>query len=273
MAHGYCPFCGNELTVPEGLTDFSCLYCSKRLALEQLLDALPDGDCAGDYAEYQRGALHAAVDFPKSVDNLSKPLFFDYFDAYCAECRAPFEALERCAVAAADKEWSVMLLRYFNPVGAHPSGRIGEAPNGIPNNLMPFITQTACGVRKELVVFGDDYPTHDGTCVRDYIHVMDLAEGHAAAIDYLMAHTGTEVFNLGTGQGYSVLDMVKAFEEVNRLALPHRIGPRRPGDIATCYADPRKSQELLHWTAKRTLKDMCADAWHWQQLNPRGYDA
>ena len=150
---------------------------------------------------------------------------------------------------------------------------IGEAPNGIPNNLMPFITQTACGVRKELVVFGNDYPTPDGTCVRDYIHVMDLAEGHAAAIDYLMAHKGTEVFNLGTGQGYSVLDMVKAFEEVNHLKLPHRIGPRRPGDIATCYADPQKSRELLHWTAKRTLKDMCADAWHWQQLNPRGYDA
>ena len=175
--------------------------------------------------------------------------------------------------AKADPEWSAVLLRYFNPVGAHPSGRIGEAPNGIPNNLMPFITQTACGVRKELVVFGDDYPTHDGTCIRDYIHVMDLAEGHAAAIDYLLAHTGTEVFNLGTGQGYSVLDMVKAFEEVNHLVLPHRIGPRRPGDIAVCYADPEKSRQLLHWTAKRTLKDMCADSWHWQQLNPRGYDA
>ena len=152
-----------------------------------------------------------------------------------------------------------MLLRYFNPVGAHPSGRIGEAPNGIPHNLMPFITQTACGVRKELVVFGNDYPTPDGTCVRDYIHVMDLAEGHAAAIDYLMAHTGTEIFNLGTGQGYSVLDMVKAFEEVNHLTLPHRIGPRRPGDIATCYADPQKSRELLHWTAKRTLKELRFD--------------
>ena len=182
------------------------------------------------------------------------------------------EEIIRDAVKA-DPAWSAVLLRYFNPVGAHPSGRIGEAPNGIPNNLMPFITQTACGVRKELVVFGNDYPTPDGTCVRDYIHVMDLAEGHAAAIDYLMAHRGTEVFNLGTGQGYSVLDMVKAFEEVNHLKLPHRIGPRRPGDIATCYADPAKSRELLHWTAKRTLKDMCADAWHWQQLNPRGYDA
>ena len=174
--------------------------------------------------------------------------------------------------AKADPAWSAVLLRYFNPVGAHPSGRIGEAPNGIPNNLMPFITQTACGVRKELVIFGDDYPTPDGTCVRDYIHVMDLAEGHAAAIDYLVAHTGTEVFNLGTGQGYSVLDMVKAFQEVNHLVLPHRIGPRRPGDIAVCYADPEKSRQLLHWTAKRTLKDMCADSWHWQQLNPRGYD-
>ena len=181
------------------------------------------------------------------------------------------EIIRDCAKA--DPAWSAVLLRYFNPVGAHPSGRIGEAPNGIPNNLMPFITQTACGVRKELVIFGNDYPTHDGTCVRDYIHVMDLAEGHAAAIDYLMAHTGTEVFNLGTGVGYSVLDMVKAFQEVNGLQLPHRIGPRRPGDIAVCYADPTKSRELLHWTAKRTLKDMCADSWHWQQLNPRGYES
>ena len=181
------------------------------------------------------------------------------------------EIIRDCAKA--DPAWSAVLLRYFNPVGAHPSGRIGEAPNGIPNNLMPFITQTACGVRQELVVFGDDYPTHDGTCVRDYIHVMDLAEGHAAAIDYLLAHQGTEVFNLGTGVGYSVLDMVKAFEEVNGLKLPHRIGPRRPGDIAVCYADPTKSRELLHWTAKRTLKDMCADSWHWQQLNPRGYES
>ncbi len=182
------------------------------------------------------------------------------------------EEIIRDAVKA-DPAWSAVLLRYFNPVGAHPSGRIGEAPSGIPNNLMPFITQTACGVRKELVVFGSDYPTHDGTCVRDYIHVMDLSEGHAAAIDYLMTHTGTEVFNLGTGHGYSVLDMVKAFEEVNGLELPHRIGPRRPGDIAVCYADPTKSRELLHWTAKRTLKDMCADSWRWQQNNPRGYEA
>ena len=173
----------------------------------------------------------------------------------------------------AKADWSAVLLRYFNPVGAHPSGRMGEAPNGIPNNLMPFITQTACGVRKELVIFGDDYPTPDGTCVRDYIHVMDLAEGHVAAIEYAAAHKGTEVFNLGTGVGYSVLDMVKAFEEVNHLTLPHRIGPRRAGDIAQCYANPSKSRELLHWTAKRTLKDMCADAWHWQQQNPRGYDA
>ena len=176
-------------------------------------------------------------------------------------------------VVNADPEWSSVLLRYFNPVGAHPSGRIGEAPNGIPNNLMPFVSQTACGVRKELVVFGADYPTHDGTCIRDYIHVMDLAEGHAAAIDYLMAHTGTEIFNLGTGHGYSVLDMVRAFEEVNGLKLPQRIGQRRSGDIAVCYADPTKSRELLHWTAKRSLEDMCADAWRWQQQNPRGYDA
>lgn len=169
--------------------------------------------------------------------------------------------------------FSAVLLRYFNPVGAHPSGQMGEAPNGIPNNLMPFITQTACGVRKELVVFGDDYPTADGTCIRDYIHVMDLAEGHVAAIEFAMAHEGTEVFNLGTGQGYSVLDMVHAFERVNHLALPHRIGPRRAGDIAVCYADPHKSRTLLGWAARRSLEDMCADAWLWQRQNPLGYEA
>ena len=175
-------------------------------------------------------------------------------------------------IAKADGEWSVVNLRYFNPVGAHKSGLIGEHPNGIPNNLMPFISQTAIGKRHHLGVFGNDYPTHDGTGVRDYIHVVDLARGHVAAIQYLLSNTGEGVFNLGTGTGYSVLDMVKAFEEANGVAVPYEIAPRRPGDLATCYADPAKSREVLNWTAQFNQNDMCRDTWNWQSKNPNGYD-
>ena len=176
-------------------------------------------------------------------------------------------------IAKADPQWSVVLLRYFNPVGAHESGLIGEHPNGIPNNLMPFISQTAIGKRDHLNVFGNDYPTPDGTGVRDYIHVVDLARGHVAAIDYLMSHTGEGVFNLGTGNGYSVLDMVHAFETANNLKVPYEITARRPGDLPVCYADPAKSQTVLGWTAERGLEDMCRDSWNWQRKNPNGYDA
>ena len=175
-------------------------------------------------------------------------------------------------VVKADGEWSVVLLRYFNPVGAHPSGLIGEHPNGIPNNLMPFISQTAIGKREKLSVFGNDYPTPDGTGVRDYIHVVDLAKGHVAAMDYLCSHTGEAVFNLGTGNGYSVLDMVKAFEKANGVKVPYVIAPRRSGDVAVCYADPAKSAEVLGWHAQYNLEDMCRDTWHWQSMNPNGYD-
>ncbi len=174
-------------------------------------------------------------------------------------------------IAAADGEWSVVLLRYFNPVGAHISGKIGEDPKGIPNNLMPYISQVAVGRREKLGVFGNDYPTHDGTGVRDYIHVVDLARGHVAAIDYVMAHQGAEVFNLGTGTGYSVLDMVHAFEEANNVPIPYEIQARRPGDLATCYANPVKSAEQLHWQATHTLVDMCRDSFRWQSQNPMGY--
>ena len=174
-------------------------------------------------------------------------------------------------IAAADPQWSVVLLRYFNPVGAHISGKIGEDPKGIPNNLMPYISQVAIGRREKLGVFGNDYPTPDGTGVRDYIHVVDLARGHVAAIDYVMANQGTEVFNLGTGTGYSVLDMVHAFEEANNVPVPYEIQARRPGDLATCYADPTKSAEQLHWAAERTLVDMCRDSFRWQSQNPMGY--
>ena len=174
-------------------------------------------------------------------------------------------------IAKADPEWSVVLLRYFNPVGAHESGTIGEDPKGIPNNLMPYITQVAIGRRDHLSVFGNDYPTPDGTGVRDYIHVVDLARGHVAAIDYLMSHTGSEVFNLGTGTGYSVLDMVHAFEEANGVKVPYEITPRRAGDLPTCYADPKKSAEVLGWKAEHTLVDMCRDSFRWQSQNPQGY--
>ena len=174
-------------------------------------------------------------------------------------------------IAFAEKDWSVVLLRYFNPIGAHPSGRMGEDPRGIPNNLMPYITQVAVGRREKLSVYGNDYPTHDGTGVRDYIHVVDLAKGHVAAVSYACKHKGCEVFNLGTGVGVSVLDMVNTFREVNQVELPYVIAPRRPGDIATCYADPTKSREVLGWTAEHDLADMCRDSWNWQKNNPMGY--
>ena len=174
-------------------------------------------------------------------------------------------------MANADKEWGVVLLRYFNPIGAHSSGRIGEDPRGIPNNLMPYISQVAVGRREKLSVFGNDYDTHDGTGVRDYIHVVDLAKGHVAAVKYVLANPGCDVFNLGTGTGYSVLDMVKSFEAVNGVAVPYVITDRRPGDMATCYADPAKSAEKLLWKAEKNLDDMCRDTWNWQKSNPMGY--
>ena len=173
-------------------------------------------------------------------------------------------------VAKAEPDWSVVLLRYFNPIGAHESGKIGEDPNGVPNNLMPYITQTALGRLKELHVFGNDYPTPDGTGVRDYIHVVDLAEGHVAAIEYARDHTGCEAFNLGTGEGYSVLDIVHAFERVNHVKVPYEIAPRRAGDPPTVYAKVGKAEKMLHWKARRTLDQMCADSWRWQTQNPHG---
>ena len=173
--------------------------------------------------------------------------------------------------AKSDNDWAIVLLRYFNPIGAHSSGLIGEDPRGIPNNLMPFISQVAIGRREYLNVFGDDYDTPDGTGVRDYIHVVDLARGHVAAINYMQQHKGESVFNLGTGNGYSVLDMVHAFEKVTGKKVPYKIAPRRPGDLATVYASPDKSAELLGWKAEYGLEDMCRDTWAWQSKNPMGY--
>ena len=172
----------------------------------------------------------------------------------------------------ADPEWNIILLRYFNPIGAHKSGTIGENPNGIPNNLMPYVTQVAVGKLKELGVFGNDYNTPDGTGVRDYIHVVDLAVGHVKALKKLEAKEGLSVYNLGTGVGYSVLDIVKNFEAATGVKIPYVIKPRRPGDIATCYSDATKAKKELGWEAQYDIKDMCADSWRWQSQNPNGYD-
>ncbi len=173
----------------------------------------------------------------------------------------------------ADLSWNVALLRYFNPVGAHKSGEIGEDPKGIPNNLIPYISQVAVGSLKELSVFGDDYPTHDGTGVRDYIHVVDLALGHLKALEKLATNPGVVIYNLGTGNGYSVLDMVKAFEKASGRKVAYKITPRRPGDIAACFADPALAAKELGWKAERGLEEMCEDTWRWQSENPKGFSS
>ncbi|MDQ0414639.1 UDP-glucose 4-epimerase GalE [Mesobacillus stamsii] len=172
----------------------------------------------------------------------------------------------------ADQNWSIALLRYFNPIGAHESGMIGEDPNGVPNNLMPFITQVAVGKLPELQVFGNDYPTTDGTGVRDYIHVVDLARGHVKALEKVAASTGVESFNLGTGKGYSVLEMVAAFEKASGIPIPYKMVEPRAGDAAICFADPTKAQKELNWSAEKNLREMCEDSWRWQSKNPNGYE-
>ena len=180
------------------------------------------------------------------------------------------QILRDLVIAAPD--WSVVLLRYFNPVGAHESGRIGEDPNGIPNNLMPRVLQAALGQIESLGVFGDDYPTPDGTCRRDYIHVVDLAKGHLAALKYCAEHTGCEAVNLGSGVPSSVLEIIHAFERVNGVKVPYRIEPRRPGDLAEFWASPKKAERLFGWKVEKTLDDMCRDAWNWRSKNPNGYN-
>ncbi|HEY8349755.1 MAG TPA: UDP-glucose 4-epimerase GalE [Clostridiales bacterium] len=174
-------------------------------------------------------------------------------------------------IYSADNSWNIILLRYFNPVGAHPSGRIGEDPNGIPNNLMPFISQVAVGKLKELNVFGNDYPTPDGTCIRDYIHVMDLADGHVKALEKIKENPGVVAYNLGTGKGSSVMEMIAAFAEATGIKIPYKITGRRPGDAPVSYADPSKAEKELGWKASRNIIDMCRDLWTWQSQNPDGY--
>ncbi|WP_373782222.1 UDP-glucose 4-epimerase GalE [Jeotgalibaca porci] len=174
-------------------------------------------------------------------------------------------------VHVSDEEWNIALLRYFNPIGAHESGLIGEDPSGVPNNLMPYITQVAVGKLPELSIFGDDYDTHDGTGVRDYIHVVDLALGHLKALESFGNYKGVGTYNLGTGIGYSVLDLVKNFQKANDIVIPYKLVERRPGDVATCYADATRANEILGWNAKKDLADMCRDSWNWQSNNPNGY--
>jgi UDP-glucose 4-epimerase len=173
-------------------------------------------------------------------------------------------------IYVSDNNWGIALLRYFNPIGAHESGLIGEDPNGKPNNLMPYITQVAIGKRDKLSVFGDDYDTPDGTGVRDYIHVVDLAKGHLKALEKIMKENIAEAYNLGTGKGYSVLDLVKTFQKVNEVEIPYEITDRRPGDIAICYADPEKAKKELNWKAEKGIEEMCRDSWNWQKNNPNG---
>ena len=175
-------------------------------------------------------------------------------------------------VNVSDEAWNIALLRYFNPIGAHESGLIGEDPSGVPNNLMPYITQVAVGKLPELSIFGDDYDTHDGTGVRDYIHVVDLALGHLKALESFGNYKGVGTYNLGTGIGYSVLDLVKNFQKANDIVIPYKLVERRPGDVATCYADATRANEILGWNAKKDLADMCRDSWNWQSNNPKGYD-
>ncbi|MBO7405294.1 MAG: UDP-glucose 4-epimerase GalE, partial [Clostridia bacterium] len=175
-------------------------------------------------------------------------------------------------IQKADPEWNVVLLRYFNPIGAHKSGMIGENPNGTPNNLMPYVTQVAVGKREKVTVFGNDYNTHDGTGVRDYIHVVDLAKGHVCAVKKLAEKCGIKIYNLGTGIGYSVLDIVKNFEEATGVKVPYVIGPRRPGDIDECYSSAALAEKELGWKAENGIREMCEDSWRWQKNNPNGYD-
>ena len=277
-----------------------------RAALDQILDTHKDIDCCIHFAglkavgesvsmplEYYDNNLNSTVTLCEALRDhgVKNIVFSSSATVYSGDNEVPLREASRTGnctnpygwtkymceqilrdTAKSDEEWGVVLLRYFNPIGAHKSGLIGEDPRGIPNNLMPYISQVAIGRRECLSVFGNDYDTHDGTGVRDYIHVVDLARGHVAAIDYMRTHKGENVFNLGTGTGYSVLDMVKAFERVSGQKVPYKIVDRRPGDLATVYAEPAKSAEELGWKAEYTLDDMCRDTWNWQSQNPNGYD-
>lgn len=252
------------------------------------------GESCAKPLEYYKNNVWGSVNLLQVMKeyNCKKIVFSSSATVYGSENKAPF--VETMPVGTAtnpygttkiyienilqdlyksDNEWSICLLRYFNPIGAHASGLIGENPNGVPNNLMPYISQVAVGKREMLSVCGNDYPTHDGTGVRDYIHVVDLALGHIKAVERILGKTGVDIYNLGTGVGYSVLDVVETFKKVNNIDVPYKIVERRPGDIATCYANADKALNELGWSAQRNLDDMCRDTWNWQKNNPNGYDS
>jgi UDP-glucose 4-epimerase len=287
-------------STPVHRVDLTDAAATERLFAEQPFDAVIHfaalkavGESVARPLEYYRNNLDSTMsvleamrahDVRRFVFSSSATVYGDRAPAPYAEDHEPLESaspygqtkvmLERVLtdVAAAQGDWKVALLRYFNPVGAHPSGRIGEDPQGIPNNLVPFVAQVAVGRLEKLTVFGDDYPTADGTAERDYIHVSDLAEGHVAALEHLDAMAQTvRAFNLGTGRATSVLELVRAFERAVGHELPYEIGPRRPGDVALSVADPTRAQQELGWRATRTLDEMCADSWRWQSQNPQGY--
>jgi UDP-glucose 4-epimerase len=286
--------------IPVHRVDLTDAAATERLFAEQTFDAVIHfaalkavGESVAKPLEYYRNNLDSTMsvleamrahDVRRFVFSSSATVYGDRAPAPYAEDHEPLESaspygqtkvmLERVLtdVAAAQGGWKVALLRYFNPVGAHPSGRIGEDPQGIPNNLVPFVAQVAAGRLEKVTVFGDDYPTADGTAERDYIHVSDLTEGHVAALDHLDAMAQpVRAFNLGTGRATSVLELVRAFERAVGHELPYEIGPRRPGDVALSVADPTRAQQELGWRATRTLDEMCADSWRWQSQNPEGY--
>ncbi|MBQ3667641.1 MAG: UDP-glucose 4-epimerase GalE [Clostridia bacterium] len=287
---------GKDVTVYEGDA------CNEDLLTEIMLDNAVEsvihfaghkavGESVQKPLKYYRNNLDSTISLLNAMKRtgVTRLIFSSSATVYYFEDKVPFKEDMRLGcinpygwtkfmneqiirdAAKADPDLSCVLLRYFNPVGAHPSGMIGEDPNGIPNNLMPYICQTAVGLRDHLTVFGNDYNTPDGTGVRDYLHVCDLADGHVCAVDYARKHKGVEEINLGTGVGYSVLDMVNTFQEVNNIKINYVIGPRRAGDLDASYADPSKAERLLGWKARRTLADMCRDAWNWQSKNPKGY--
>ncbi len=287
-------------SIPVHRVDLTDAAATERLFAEQSFDAVIHfaalkavGESVAKPLEYYRNNLDSTMsvleamrahDVRRFVFSSSATVYGDRAPAPYAEDHEPLGSaspygqtkvmLERILtdVAAAQEGWKVALLRYFNPVGAHPSGRIGEDPQGIPNNLVPFVAQVAVGRLEKLTVFGDDYPTADGTAERDYIHVSDLAEGHVAALDHLDAMAQpVRAFNLGTGRATSVLELLHAFERAVGHELPYEIGPRRPGDVALSVADPTRAQQELGWRATRTLDEMCADSWRWQSQNPQGY--
>ena len=256
--------CAGLKAVGESVREPVSYYENNFVGSVNLIKAMADNNCK-------------SIVFSSSATVYGNPSRVPITEEFPLQCTSPYgrtkffiEEMLR-DVATADPEWRVINLRYFNPVGAHPSGKIGEDPAGIPNNLMPYVAKVAVGKLEKLTVFGDDYDTHDGTGVRDYIHIVDLAKGHVAAVDKISQIEGEEVYNLGTGLGLSVLDMVKAMGDASQKEIPYVMGPRRSGDVPTCYADAAKAKEVLGWTAELGVKEMCADTWRWQSENPDGY--